>query len=66
MPEVIRLFEALIRDAVPQLINATVIPHQSVLGAKASVCLHESSLSRIYTLQLEVTLLDYWPVGMLL
>lgn len=77
----IHLSVALIGEAVSRLINATVIPQlQSVLEVQGlcvhTVCvcgfvplcarLHESRLSRFHTLQLEVTMQDCWPVGMLL
>ena len=73
--------EALIRDAIPQLINAAVRPllYSVVLEVKSMsvqmcfvfvfVCvlgLHKSRFYRICTLQLGVTLPYYWPGGMLL
>lgn len=81
MLEVIRPSEALNGDAAPQLINAAVTysvlrllrpfysHYESVqvcIFVCLYACLHESRLSRNHTLQLEVTLLDFWPVGILL
>lgn len=70
--------ETLIRDAIPQLINAAVLPllYSVVLEVQKHGCanvlfvcalgLHKSRFYRICTLQLGVTLAYYWPVEILL